>query len=161
MRTWMCSDTRSDFCSVSALVGSMHARKYPAIAASVCRSSRAPAPRCWCAWHGRSPFARDRPRFAGFKPYNAKNPERGGARKLSYGANKEEAARTYEGIRKRWATVQNLALEQAGVEARVDHRTLAAQGIHREPEVHRGPAVSGIEARGERSQVGERQREQM
>jgi hypothetical protein len=96
-----------------------------------------------------------------FKRYNAKNPERGGARKFSYGADKEEAARTYEGIRERWATVQNQALEQAGVEARVDHRSLAAQGIHREPEVHRGPAVSGIEARGERSQVGERQREQM
>ena len=96
-----------------------------------------------------------------FKRYNAKNPERGGARKFSYGADKAEAARTYEGIRERWATVQNQALAQAGVEARVDHRSLAAQGIHREPEVHRGPAVSGIEARGERSQVGERQREQM
>ena len=96
-----------------------------------------------------------------FKRYNAKNPERGGARKFSYGADKEEAARTYEGIRERWATVQNLALEMAGVEARVDHRSLAAQGIHREPEVHRGPAVSGIEARGERSRVGERQREQV
>jgi hypothetical protein len=96
-----------------------------------------------------------------FKRYNAKNPERGGARKMSYGADKEEAARTYEGIRERWAKVQNLALEHAGVEARVDHRSLAAQGIHREPEVHRGPAVSGIEGRGEVSQVGERQREQM
>jgi hypothetical protein len=95
-----------------------------------------------------------------FKRYNAKTPERGGARKLSYGADKEEAARTYEGIRERWGQVQNLALEQAGVEARVDHRSLAAQGIHREPEVHRGPAVSGIEGRGEVSQVGERQREQ-
>jgi MobA/MobL family len=96
-----------------------------------------------------------------FKRYNAKNPERGGARKLSYGADKEEAARTYEGIRERWAKVQNLALEHAGVEARVDHRSLAAQGIHREPEVHRGPAVSGIEARGEVSRVGERQRSQV
>ena len=96
-----------------------------------------------------------------FKRYNAKNPERGGAQKFSYGVDKEEAARTYEGIRERWAKVQNLALEHAGVEARVDHRSLAAQGIHREPEVHRGPAVSGIEGRGEVSLVGERQREQM
>jgi MobA/MobL family len=95
-----------------------------------------------------------------FKRYNAKNPERGGARKFSYGADKEEAARTYEGIRERWAKVQNLALEHAGVEARVDHRSLSAQGIHREPEVHRGPAVSGIEGRGKVSEVGERQREQ-
>jgi hypothetical protein len=96
-----------------------------------------------------------------FKRYNAKNPERGGARKLSYGVDKEAAARTYEGIRERWAKVQNLALEQAGVEVRVDHRSLAAQGITREPGVHRGPAVSGIEGRGEVSEVGERQREQM
>jgi MobA/MobL family len=96
-----------------------------------------------------------------FKRYNAKNPERGGAKKLSYGVDKEEAARTYEGIRERWAKVQNLALEHAGVEARVDHRSLAAQGITREPGVHRGPAVSGIEGRGEVSEVGERQREQM
>jgi hypothetical protein len=95
-----------------------------------------------------------------FKRYNAKNPERGGSRKAIYGADKAEAALVYEGIRKRWATVQNQALEMAGVEARVDHRSLAAQGIHREPEVHRGPAVSGIEGRGEVSQVGERQREQ-
>ena len=42
-----------------------------------------------------------------FKRYNAKNPERGGSKKLSYGANKEEAALTYEGIRERWAKVQN------------------------------------------------------
>jgi hypothetical protein len=96
-----------------------------------------------------------------FKRYNGKNPERGGARKFSYGADKEEAALAYEGIRERWAKVQNLALEQAGVEVRVDHRSLADQGITREPEVHRGPAVSGIEGRGELSQVGERQREQM
>lgn len=96
-----------------------------------------------------------------FKRYNSKNPERGGSRKATYGANKDEAALTYEGIRERWATVQNQALEHAGVEARVDHRSLAAQGIlDREPELHRGPAVSGIEARGEVSEVGERQREQ-
>jgi len=96
-----------------------------------------------------------------FKRYNAKHPERGGCRKATYGANKKEAAQVYEGIRARWADVQNLALERAGVEARVDHRSLAAQGIlDREPGVHRGPAVSGIEARGEVSEVGLRQREQ-
>ncbi len=96
-----------------------------------------------------------------FKRYNSKNPERGGAQKFSYGEDKAEAARTYEGIRERWAKVQNLALEHAGIEARVDHRSLAAQGIlDREPELHRGPAVSGIEARGEVSEVGRRQREQ-
>jgi len=96
-----------------------------------------------------------------FKRYNSKHPERGGCRKMSYGATKAEAALTYEAIRERWGRVQNQALELAGVEARVDHRSLAAQGItDREPGVHRGPAVSGIEARGEVSEVGLRQREQ-
>ncbi len=96
-----------------------------------------------------------------FKRYNSKHPERGGCRKMSYGANKAEAALVYEGIRERWANVQNQALEMAGVEVRVDHRSLVAQGItDREPELHRGPAVSGIEARGEVSEVGQRQREQ-
>jgi MobA/MobL family len=95
-----------------------------------------------------------------FKRYNSKHPERGGCQKATYGADKAEAALVYEEIRARWAKAENRALEQAGVEARVDHRSLAAQGIHREPQLHRGPAVSGIEARGEVSEVGERQREQ-
>jgi hypothetical protein len=96
-----------------------------------------------------------------FKRYNSKHPERGGCQKATYGDNKAEAAVVYEKIRERWANVQNQALEMAGVEARVDHRSLAAQGIrNREPQRHRGPAVSGIEARGEVSHVGRRQREQ-
>jgi len=96
-----------------------------------------------------------------FKRYNAKHPEKGGCRKASYGASPAEAAETYKAIRERWGQVQNQALERAGVEARVDHRSLADQGIRdREPQVHRGPAVSGIEARGEISEVGQRQRGQ-
>jgi hypothetical protein len=88
--------------------------------------------------------------------------EKGGALKRSYGANKTEAAQTYRDIRARWGEVQNLALEARGIAARVDHRSLAEQGIQsREPGVHQGPAVAGIEARGEVSQVGERQREQI
>jgi MobA/MobL family protein len=39
----------------------------------------------------------------------------------------------YLGIRERWAQVTNEALQQAGVTARVDHRSLARQGINREP----------------------------
>ena len=59
-------------------------------------------------------------------------------------------------LRVRWAQVQNAALERAGVAARVDHRTLEAQGIEREAGQHRGPAISGIEARGEEAQVAVR-----
>jgi hypothetical protein len=97
-----------------------------------------------------------------FKRANRKSPEKGGALKRSYGANKTEAAQTYRDIRARWGAVQNLALEAHGIQARVDHRSLAEQGIHeREPGVHQGPAVAGIEARGEVSRVAERQREQI
>ena len=49
--------------------------------------------------------------------------------------------------RERFAGMQNERLREAGVEARVDHRTLEAQGIDREPTRHLGPAATGIERR--------------
>jgi len=50
--------------------------------------------------------------------------------------------------RERWAELQNAALEQHGHGARVDHRSLIAQGIFdREPQQHLGPAASGYEKR--------------
>src|SRR3984885_1071859 len=36
-------------------------------------------------------------------------------------------------LRERWAVAANTALEQAHINARIDHRTLQAQGIDREP----------------------------
>ena len=42
----------------------------------------------------------------------------------------------YTAVRERWATLTNGALKEANIEARVDHRTLSAQGIDREPMVH-------------------------
>ena len=41
-------------------------------------------------------------------------------------------------MRARWADMQNTALESANVAARVDHRSLAAQGIARVPQIHQG-----------------------
>jgi len=64
-------------------------------------------------------------------------------------------------VRQRWAGLVNEHLAQHGHTARVDHRSLAAQGIDREPTVHLGPAVTAIERRGGRSYVMERIREQM
>ncbi|MGK5044249.1 MobQ family relaxase [Janthinobacterium sp. GB1R12] len=49
--------------------------------------------------------------------------------------------------RERFAGMQNERLRDAGVEARVDHRTLKAQGIDREPTRHLGPAAIGYERR--------------
>jgi hypothetical protein len=52
-----------------------------------------------------------------------------------------------EQVRERWAAFTNQALERAGHHERIDHRTLQAQGIDREPTIHLGPAASGYERR--------------
>lgn len=60
-----------------------------------------------------------------------------------------EPVNAVEAVREAWAVHINRALERAGIEdVRVDHRSLAAQGIDREPEPHFGPAVLAMEARG-------------
>jgi hypothetical protein len=58
--------------------------------------------------------------------------------------------------RVRWAELTNLALERAGHMARVDHRSLAAQGIPRIAGSHMGPAVAGMARRGVSSLVSRR-----
>ena len=58
--------------------------------------------------------------------------------------------------RERWAEMTNEALREANLGARVDHRTLAAQGIDREPALQLPRSVLEIERRGERSEVAER-----
>jgi hypothetical protein len=68
-----------------------------------------------------------------FKRYNAKHPDLGGCRKDSAGT-EERLLET----RQRWAEVQNAHLQQHGHAARVDHRSLADQGIDRAPEQHLG-----------------------
>jgi len=68
-----------------------------------------------------------------FKRYNGQHPELGGCRKDSAGT-EERLLET----RQRWAEVQNAHLQQYGHAARVDHRSLADQGIDRAPEQHLG-----------------------
>jgi len=58
--------------------------------------------------------------------------------------------------RERWASLVNERLEEHGVDARIDHRSLEAQGEVREPTYHKGPAVTAIERRGEQARVSER-----
>lgn len=64
----------------------------------------------------------------------------------------------YLTLRERWATLTNEALRAANSDARVDHRSLAAQGVGREPQ----PAIPllhlKMEQRGVRSEVAERLR---
>ena len=54
-----------------------------------------------------------------------------------------------EAVRRLWADMANQALERAGHEARIDPRTLEAQGIERMPTRHMGRAATAIQRRGE------------
>jgi hypothetical protein len=66
-----------------------------------------------------------------------------------------------EVTRRRWQDMCNAALEQAGHDARIDHRTLAAQGIDRPATVHRGPAISQMLKDGRTSGVHARVQAQL
>jgi len=61
--------------------------------------------------------------------------------------------------RKEWELHANKALEVAGHESRIDHRSLEAQGIERAPTVHLGPTATAIERRGAESERGDTNRE--
>ena len=63
--------------------------------------------------------------------------------------------------RERWAALVNQHLAEHGRAERIDHRSLAEQGEVREPTFHKGPAVTAIERRAERSFVVERTREEV
>lgn len=52
-----------------------------------------------------------------------------------------------EAVRTLWANLTNERLRENGIDAQVDHRSLKAQGIEREPTQHLGPAASGYERR--------------
>ena len=91
----------------------------------------------------------DRSAETWFKRANKRNPERGGALKSSTLSSPDWISQT----RQAWEQEANRALERAGQEARIDHRSLAAQcaeaerngdleraaELSREPSVHRGP----------------------
>lgn len=60
-----------------------------------------------------------------------------------------------DAIRAIWAKICNAALERIGSKERVDHRTLKAQGIEREPTIHIGPAATDMERRGVKTDLGD------
>ncbi len=66
----------------------------------------------------------------------------------------------YVNVRERWATITNVALREANLDARIDHRSLASQNVDREPL----PAIPlmhlKMERRGLQSQLAERLRAQ-
>jgi ATP-dependent exoDNAse (exonuclease V) alpha subunit len=63
-------------------------------------------------------------------------------------------------VRQRWAEATNAALQEAHLGARIDHRTLEAQGIDREPAPHIPRAAFEMERLGFRSVFAERIREE-
>jgi len=60
--------------------------------------------------------------------------------------------------REQWAIHQNRALEKSGCAERVDHRSLEAQGIDREPEPKQGPVATQMERQGKPSKAGDDRR---
>ena len=60
--------------------------------------------------------------------------------------------------RARFADLQNARLREAGVEVRVDHRSLEAQAIDREATIHLGPSATALERRGVPTRLGESNR---
>jgi ATP-dependent exoDNAse (exonuclease V) alpha subunit len=70
-----------------------------------------------------------------------------------------DSRQEFIGLRERWAALTNESLRAANIDARVDHRSLAARGIDREPRPHIPLVSLKIEQRGVRSEVAERIRE--
>lgn len=66
------------------------------------------------------------------------------------------ARQQFKALRERWAVLANEALQNAQVAARVDHRSLAEQGVDREPRPNLPIAAVAALRRGERSVVAER-----
>jgi hypothetical protein len=63
-----------------------------------------------------------------------------------------------EAWREHWADAVNRHLEQHGCAARVDHRSLADQGIDREPEPKQGPVATEMEREDRPSHAGDDRR---
>ena len=69
--------------------------------------------------------------------------------------NKREALERH---RQAWEEYANRALERAGYDERIDHRSLKEQGVEREPQIHLGAKVTEMEARGVQTRVGDESR---
>ena len=63
-----------------------------------------------------------------------------------------------EAIRASWERIGNRALEEAGLDIRIDCRSYEDQGLDREATVHLGPVASGMERKGETTDLGDRNR---
>ena len=80
-----------------------------------------------------------------FKRHNSKKPEKGGAKKADISSRRKK---WLEDTRKGWADLANFALERAGFDERIDHRSLIDRGIDRVPEIHIGQNAMALERKG-------------
>lgn len=80
----------------------------------------------------------NRPAELWFRRHNSTAPQQGGAKKTASMVTKG----WLYNARERWSALANRVLQAAGVDARIDHRTLAEQGIDRIPGIHLGPNVA-------------------
>ena len=108
-------------------------------------------PHCHLMVSERAIDGNDRTPETWFKRANNKTPEKGGARKTEELKPKE----WLQEARKEWSLQANRALERSGHEARIDHRSLKAQGIDREPTQHLGPASAAMERKGIKTDRGQ------
>ena len=77
-----------------------------------------------------------------------------------YGRGLQPAIHELLHARERWAAVTNEALEAARIAVRIDHRSLEAQGIDREPRLQIPRAAFEMERHGYRSVVADRMRQE-
>lgn len=103
----------------------------------------------------------ERSREQWFRRADSQRPERGGAPK----SRAFHGRKWVEQAREKWAESTNKTLERAGRSERVDHRSYARQGIHKEPGEHYGPAAPHFLSRGDAHErlddalaVGDRER---
>jgi len=61
--------------------------------------------------------------------------------------------------RENWAKINNSKFEEKGLNERIDHRTLEAQGIDREPTIHMGHEAWALEKKGIKTEKGDYNRE--
>ncbi|MBE1673171.1 MobA/MobL family protein, partial [Escherichia coli] len=79
-----------------------------------------------------------------FRRYNARYPERGGAKKDSGSLTPTQQKEQLRELRKRWEVKHNEHMRKHGFERDfIDCRTLKEQGIERRPEVHLGFEAAG------------------
>jgi hypothetical protein len=61
--------------------------------------------------------------------------------------------------RENWAAINNRLFETKGLNTRIDHRTLKAQGLDREPTIHLGHQAAALEKKGIKTERGDYNRE--